>query len=95
MGSPTTWRECSLSSAALERTEFDGGKECQAHQSGPISQHPVIGQSPALTVWPLALDASRPESVRSLPTIKSVRSIANELRRPSSCVVGVQLEIRI
>jgi hypothetical protein len=95
MGTPTTWRDCSLSSAALERTEFYGGKVFEAHQSCPLPHHPVIGQSPALTVWPMALEASPPELVRSLPTIKLVRSIARELRRPSSCFVGDQLEIRI
>jgi hypothetical protein len=67
MGNPTTWRDCSLSSAALERTEFYGAKVCEPHQRGPIPQHPVIGQSPALTVWPVALEASRAESVRFLP----------------------------
>jgi hypothetical protein len=48
MGTPTTWRECSLSSAALERTEYYGGKVCEPHQSGPRPQHPVLGQLPAL-----------------------------------------------
>jgi hypothetical protein len=67
MGTPTTWRDCSLSSAALERNEFYGGKSCELHQSYPLPQHPVIGQSPTLTVGPVALEASRPESVRSFP----------------------------
>jgi hypothetical protein len=65
MGTPTTWRACSLSSAALERTDLYGGKWCKPHQSGPLAQHPVIGQSAALTFWPVGLEASRPESVHS------------------------------
>jgi hypothetical protein len=67
MGTPTTWRDCSLSSAALERNQFFGGKWCETNQGVPLPQHPVIGQTPSLTVWPVALEASRPESVRSLP----------------------------
>jgi hypothetical protein len=66
-GTPSTWRDCSLNSAALERTEIFGGKLCESHQSGPVPQHQVIGQSPALTVWPVALGASRPEWFRSHP----------------------------
>jgi hypothetical protein len=31
------------------------------------SKNPVIGQSLSLTVWLVALEASRPESVRSFP----------------------------
>jgi hypothetical protein len=67
MGTPTTWRDGSLSSAALERNEFFGGKGCKIHKSVPLPQHPVIGQSPSLTVWMVALEASVPESVHSLP----------------------------
>jgi hypothetical protein len=65
MGIPTTWPDCSLSSAALERTELYGGKGFKPHQSGPLPQHPVIGQTAGLTVWPVSLEASRTESVRS------------------------------
>jgi hypothetical protein len=95
MGTPTTWCEISLRSAALERTEFYGGEVCEPHQSGPLPQHPDIGQSQALTVWPVALEASRPESVRSLPPHQICSSIAGELRRLSRSVVRVQLETRI
>jgi hypothetical protein len=66
MGTPTTWRDCSLNSPALERTEFYDRKAFEEHQSGPLPQHPFSGKSLVLTVRPVELEASRPEAVRSL-----------------------------
>jgi hypothetical protein len=54
MGTPTKWRDCSLTSAAIERTDIYGGKLSEPHQSGPLPPQPVIGQSPALAVWQVA-----------------------------------------
>jgi hypothetical protein len=74
---------------------IDVGEGCVPHQSGPLPQHPVIGHSP----FPLsALWRERRPNLRRLapsPNINSVRSIARELRRPSTRVVDVQMEIRL
>jgi hypothetical protein len=67
MGNPTMWRDCSLSSAALDRTEGFSRIWCEPHQNVPLPQHPVIGKLPGLTIWLVSIEASRPESVGSMP----------------------------
>jgi hypothetical protein len=95
MGTPSTWRDCRLSSAALERTELMVGK-------GAIRIRVVLFHSIQLSGtrrlspfgrWRerrLALSRFAPS-----PTINSVRLIAGELRRPSCRVFEVHLEIRL
>jgi hypothetical protein len=95
MGIPATWLDCSLSSAALERTELMVGKNANCiravtfysiRSSGMRRLSPTgrwRGRRPAMSRFAPS------------PTINSVLYIACELRRPSRSVVGVQLEILV
>jgi hypothetical protein len=95
MGTPTTWRDCSLRSGALERIELMLGncanriRACPFHsiRSSVNRRHSQTGR------W----GVRRPALSRFTPSPKfnSVRSNAGELRRPSHPVVGVQLENRL
>jgi hypothetical protein len=94
MGTPTTWRDSLLSSAALKRTELIIRKsEISIRES---KFHSILSSrncrlSPS--VW---WRERRPATSRFAPspTINSVRYIAGDLRRPSPRIVPVQIEIR-
>jgi hypothetical protein len=95
MGTPSTWRDCSLSTAALEGTELMVGK-C-AIRIRVVHFH-SIRLSGTRRNSPSGRWRERLPDLRRFapsPTIKSVRCIPGELRRPSRSVVEVQLKIRI
>jgi hypothetical protein len=95
MGTPTTWRDCCLTSPALDRNELMVGK-CANRIS--VVHFQSIRSSGNLRVSPTGRYRERRPGLSQFvpsPTINSVRSIAYELRLPSHRVVGVQLEIRI
>jgi hypothetical protein len=95
MGTPTTWCDCSLSSAALERIELIVGKGANRIRTFPFLS---IRSSVTRRLSPSArLGEMRPALSRFIgsPNINSVRSIAGYLRRNSRRVVGVQFENRL
>jgi hypothetical protein len=95
MENPTTWTYYRLSSPALDRTELMVGK-C-ANSIRAVHFH-SIRSSGNLRISPTGRCRERRPALSQLvpsPTVNSVRSIACELKRSSSRVVGVQLEISI
>jgi hypothetical protein len=95
MGTPTTWRDCRLGTAALERSELMVGKGANRIRALRFHSILLLGnrkRSPCGR-WP----ERRPALIQLAhsPIINYVRSIADELTRPSRLVVGVQLEIRL
>jgi hypothetical protein len=95
MATPTTWRDYSLSSAALQKTELLVGKCANLIRAIPFHS---IRKSGTRRFSPSGrLREMLPAQIRfaSSPTINSVYSIACELR-PASCrVVGIEMEIRL
>jgi hypothetical protein len=94
-GNPTTFRDSSLSSAALERTELMVGKCAKLKRAVPfhsIRYSEISRLSPARR-WRVR----RHDLIRfaASPTINSVRSIPCELRRTSRSILGFLLEISI
>jgi hypothetical protein len=91
-GNPITWRDCSLSSGALERTEMMDVEVYKPHNICQLPQHPVIGHLPA---------GRRRERRPALslfvpsPINKPVRLNPGEHRSKPRTIVGVQMEIRI
>jgi hypothetical protein len=95
MGTPTTFRDYRLSSAAFEETELMVGKCANRLRAVPFLSILLSGTrqlSPSGRFRERRPALSR---FASSPTIKSVLSIAGEFRRPSRSVVGVLLEIPI
>jgi hypothetical protein len=94
MGTPNSWRDCSLKSAALERIELmvlKGANRIRAFPFHSIRSSFTRRLSP-FGGW----RDTRPALSRFnlSPNIISVLSIAGELRRPSHRVVAFQMEIR-
>jgi hypothetical protein len=76
MGIPTTWRDCSLSSAALERIELMVGKCANRIRGFPFHG---IRYSGTRQLWPFARWCKTRTALSSFapsPKINSVRSIA-------------------
>jgi hypothetical protein len=95
MGTPNTWRECGLGSAALERAELMVGKFANRIRTVPFQSIRSSGtrrltRSGGWRERRLALGRSAPS-----PNINSVRSIAVELRRPSFRVFEFKVGIRL
>jgi hypothetical protein len=95
MGTPTTFRDYRLSSAALDKTELmveNGANRIRVTHIYSIRSSGNRRFSPS---------ARWRERRRALgrfarsPSINSVRSIAGEVRRRSCSVFGVQLDIRL
>jgi hypothetical protein len=84
MGTPTTWRNCSLTSAAMERIELMVGKFANRIRAFPFHRtrlpgarsHSLFGRWREM---PTALRRFTPS-----PTINSVLSVAGDLRRPQA-----------
>jgi hypothetical protein len=95
MGTPTTFRDFLLSSAALEETELIVGNCANRIRAVPL--HSIRSSSIRRLSPSGRWYERRPALSRFAPSPKtnSVRSIAGELRSPSRRVVVVQLEIRI
>jgi hypothetical protein len=94
MGTPTMCRDCSLSSAALERIELMVGKGANRIRADPFH---IIRFSGTRRLSPFGRWLETRTALRRFdpsPTINSVSSYAGELRRASSRVVEVQMEIR-
>jgi hypothetical protein len=95
MGTPTTWLDCSLSSAALERTEFMVGKIANHIRTFPFHS---IRSSGTRRLSPSGRWGEMRPALSWFTrshTINSVRSITGDLKHPSRGVVGVQLENRL
>jgi hypothetical protein len=93
MGTPTTWRDCSLSSAAMERIELIVGKFAKRNRAVPFHS---IRLSGTRRLSPFGRWRETRADLRRFapsPTINSVRSFAGGLRRPSSRFVEVQMDI--
>jgi hypothetical protein len=89
MGTPTTFRDYCLSSAALEETELIVGKG--ANRIRAIQIHSIRSSSNRRLSPSGRWRERRPALSRfaHCPIINSVRFIAVELKRPSRLVVGV------
>jgi hypothetical protein len=94
MGTPTTWCECRLISALLERTKLMVGKGAICIRAVPFHSIRSSGMRRLSPSGPWCERRPALGRFAASPTINSVRSIACQLRRPSRRVVGVQLEIR-
>jgi hypothetical protein len=95
MGTPTTWRDCRLTSPALNRNELMVGKCANRIRAVHFHRIRSSGNHP---LWPTGrCRERRPGLSQFLPsnTINSVRSIACELRCPSTRVIAVQMEIHL
>jgi hypothetical protein len=94
MATPTTFSDNRQSSAAFENTELIVGKCANGMRAVHIYTIRSSGTrrfSPSGR-WRERRHATNPFAPS--PTINSIRYIACELRRPSPCIVAVQLMIR-
>jgi hypothetical protein len=95
MGTPSTWPDSRRNSAELERSELIVGNCANRVRALPFHR---IRSSVTRTHLPSGRWRERRHALIQFahsPNIRSVLSIACELRRPSRRVVGVQLEIRL
>jgi hypothetical protein len=95
MENPTKWRDCRLRSPALDRPELIVEKGANRLRAFHYLR---IRSSGTRRFPPSGLCRERRPNLRRLapsPNINSVLSIARELRRPSTRVVAVQMEIRL
>jgi hypothetical protein len=94
MENPTTWRDCRLRSAALERTELIVGKG--ANRIRAVHIHSIRPSGIRLLSPTGRCRERRPALSQFVPSpiIISVGSIACELRSPSRRFECLKLEIR-
>jgi hypothetical protein len=95
MGTPTTWRDCRLGTAALEALEFIVGKGANRIRAVPF--HSIRSSGNLRRSSSGRWRERRPALIQFAHStnINSVRYSARGLRRTSRLVVGIHLEIRL
>jgi hypothetical protein len=95
MGTPTTWHECTLSPAALERNELMVGNGANRIRAELVHSILSTGTRRILTSCWWRERRSALMQFAPCPTINSVHSIACVLRNTSRRVFRVQMEIHL